>query len=109
MFCRATREKTPKCAIKKPYSSKTKEKAHSYSTLGPEHQHGKGPGQPKSPPREGGTGRCQPGCWCTMGVAAPPLPPLRPTLQEVVHLMPLGWLHVVLTKNTAPNYHTQAI
>ena len=62
MFCRATNEKTPKCAIKKAYSSKTKAKAHSYSTLGPEHQHGKGPGPPKSPPGEGSVGRCQPGC-----------------------------------------------
>ena len=43
------------------------------------------------------------------GAGAPPLPPLRPTLQEVVHLMPLGRLHAVLTKNTTPNHHTQAI
>ena len=43
------------------------------------------------------------------GATPPPLTPLEPTLQEVVHLMPLGWLHVVLTKNTAPNRHTQAI
>ena len=109
MFCRHKCENSPKCAIKKAYSSKIKAKAHSYSTLGPEHKHGKGLGPPKSPPGKGGAGRRQTGCGRTLGAATPSLTPLGPTLQEAVHLMPLGWLHAVLTKNTAPNHHTQAI
>ena len=57
MFYRHKYENTPKCAIKKAYSRKTKAKAHSYSTLGLEHKHGKGLGPPKSSPGEGGVGR----------------------------------------------------
>ena len=60
------------------------------------HQHDKGPGPPKNPPANQGAG-------------APPLPPLRPTLQEVVQLMPPRTVAWVLTKNTSLNYHIQAI
>jgi hypothetical protein len=109
MFCRHKYGNTPKCAIKKAYLSKTKAKAHSYSTLGPEHQHGKGPGPPKSPPDEGSVGRRQLGCGRTLGAVTPPLPPLGLTLQEVVQLMPPRMVAWVLTKNTTPNHHTQAI
>ena len=76
---------------------------------GPEHQRGRGPGPPRSPPGKGDERRHQSGYGCTLGAAAPPLPPIGPTLQEAVQLMSPRMVAWVLTKNTSPNHHTQVI
>ena len=53
MFCRHKYENSPKCAIKKAYSSKTYTKAQPNSNTGAEHQHNRGPGLARRPHAEG--------------------------------------------------------
>ena len=71
MFCRTTRENTPKCATEKAHSSKTS-KGHPNFRLGPEHKCGSHIGLANNPPEQGGGEWASLGCGHTLGVGAPP-------------------------------------
>jgi hypothetical protein len=60
MFCRHKYENSPKCAIKKAYSSKTYPKAQPNSNFGLEHQRGSNPGLASNPPEQGSGDRAGP-------------------------------------------------
>ena len=80
MFCRHKYENSPKCAIKKAYSSKTYAKAQPNFNFGLEYRRVSHLGPANNPPEQGGGEWAGLGCGRTHGAGAPPLAPLSPTL-----------------------------